>query len=61
MINFTKTHIRVVNTWVRIGNQETLLIVNENSEIILNRYDDGYVNICKSGYISNVYISNWLW
>lgn len=47
MIDFTKTHIRVVNTWVRIGNQETLLIVNENSEIILNRYDDGYVNICK--------------
>lgn len=47
MIEYTKKYIRVVNTWVRTGNQEILLVVNENSEIILTRYDNGYFNICK--------------
>ena len=46
MIEHTKKYIRVVNSWVNIGGEEILLIVNENSEIIFTRVD-GNVDVCK--------------
>lgn len=47
LIDYTKTYIRVVNQWVKQFDNEYLLIVNENSEVIINRYLDIEVNICK--------------
>ena len=47
LIDYTKTNIRVVNQWVKQGYQEYLLIVNENSEVIIKRYQGTDVSICK--------------
>ena len=58
LIDYTKKHIRVVNNWVKEGNNEYYLIVTEDSEIIINRESKIFVNICKrytNGTGSNVY------
>ena len=43
----SKKYIRVVNKWVDEGFQEYFLVVNENSEIIINRDKDQFINLCK--------------
>ena len=47
LIDYTKKYIRVVNKWVKQYNQEYLLIVTEDSEMIISRYDNQYIDICK--------------
>lgn len=47
LIDYAKKYIRVVNKWVDQGFQEYFLVVNENSEIIINRDKDQFINLCK--------------
>ena len=47
LIDYAKKYIRVVNKWVDEGFQEYFLVVNENSEIIINRDKDQFINLCK--------------
>ena len=57
IIDETKTNVRVVDKWIKIGNTKILLIVDENSETIY--FNDGsQTRICtrsKNNYGQNVY------
>ena len=47
LIDYTKKYIRVVNKWVKQYNNEYYLAVDENSEIIINRQGNYFINVCK--------------
>ena len=46
LIDSTKKNIRIVNKWVDVGDEEILLIVEENRETIFSRDDEQY-EICR--------------
>jgi hypothetical protein len=45
-INNTKKHVRVIDKWVRVGSIEYYLHVEDNCEILYERWDGGF-SICK--------------
>lgn len=47
LIDDAKSYIRVLNSWVKVYNHQYFLIVTKDSETIIRRASDGYVDMCK--------------
>lgn len=47
LIDYTKKNIRVVNKWVKEFDNEYFLMVDKDSETIIERRGETYINMCK--------------